>query len=90
MIKQLDKKMLDPEDKKWYVNPYTLIYDEKEGKYIGKKEITLDTENKRYYAVFLAKSRNDSMEHEVLFEFNGNFNSWKELGYCSVPDIISY
>ena len=88
MLKQLDKKMLDPENKKWYINPYTLIYED--GKYIGKKEITLNSEEKRYYAVFLAKSRNDEMSHEVLFEFNGNFNSWKEIGYCSVPDITSY
>lgn len=87
MLKQLTERDLDPENKKYYVNPYTLIYED--GKYVGKKEITTE-KDKRYYAVFLAKSRNDGMEHELLYEYNGNFNHWRELGYCNVPDVTSY
>ena len=87
MLKQLTERDLDPENKKYYVKPYTNVYED--GKYIGKKEIITE-KDKRYYAVFLAKSRNDGMEHELLYEYNGNFNHWRELGYCSVPDVSSY
>ena len=46
------------------------------------KEIILDRD-KRYKIVFLDKTRNDDGNVCVLFEFEGNWNKWKEIGYCN-------
>ena len=31
-----------------------------------------------------AKTRNDEDKQQVLYEVNGRFNSWKEIGYCTI------
>lgn len=68
---------------KYDVKPYQLKRDEN-GKYTsGKKTINLDPE-KKYIVAFLDKTRNDDDKKQVLYEFNGRFNHWKEIGYCSV------
>lgn len=55
-----------------------------EGKYTKiKKMIDLDP-NKKYIVAFLDKTRNDEDKQQVLYEVNGRFNSWKEIGYCNI------
>ena len=34
--------------------------------------------------VALDKTRNDEDKQQVLYEVNGRFNSWKEIGYCNI------
>lgn len=68
---------------KYDVKPYQLIKDEN-GKYTNtKKIITLD-KDKKYIIAFLDKTRNDEDKQQVLYEFNGRFNRWVEIGYCTV------
>lgn len=68
---------------KFDVKPYQLKRDEN-GKYTNvRKPIVLDRE-KKYIVAFLDKTRNDDDKIQVLYEFNGRFNRWKEIGYCSV------
>ena len=55
-----------------------------EGKYTKiKKMIDLDP-NKKYIVAVLDKTRNDEDKQQVLYEVNGRFNSWKEIGYCNI------
>lgn len=68
---------------KFDVKPYQLKNDDS-GKYTNvRKLIPLDPE-KKYIVAFLDKTRNDDDKIQVLYEFNGRFNRWKEIGYCSV------
>lgn len=68
---------------KFDVKPYQLKKDDS-GKYTNvRKLIPLDKE-KKYIVAFLDKTRNDDDKIQVLYEFNGRFNRWKEIGYCSV------
>jgi prolyl oligopeptidase PreP (S9A serine peptidase family) len=56
------------------------------GKYTKiKKLITLD-KDKKYIVVFLDKTRNDEDKQQVLYEVNGRFNNWKEIGYCNISN----
>ena len=57
-----------------------------DGKYTkAKKMITLDPD-KKYVVVFLDKTRNDEDKQQVLYEVNGRFNSWREVGYCTITN----
>lgn len=68
---------------KFDAKPYQLKRDES-GKYTNvRKPITLDRD-KKYIVAFLDKTRNDDDKIQILYEFNGRFNRWKEIGYCSV------
>lgn len=68
---------------KYDCKAYQLQKDET-GKYTKvKRMITLDTD-KKYIVVFLDKTRNDEDKQQVLFEVNGRFNSWKEIGHCNI------
>jgi len=70
-------------DEKFDIKPYQLERDES-GKYTKvRKMITLDKE-KKYIIAFLDKTRNDEDKQTVLYEFNGRFNKWVEIGYCNV------
>ena len=54
------------------------------GKYSKiKKMIDLD-KDKKYIVAFLDKTRNDEDKQQVLYEVNGRYNSWKEIGYCHI------
>ena len=62
---------------------YQLQKDEN-GKYSKiKKMIDLD-KDKKYIVAFLDKTRNDEDKQQVLYEVNGRYNSWKEIGYCHI------
>ena len=55
-----------------------------DGKYTKiKRMIELD-KDKKYIVAFLDKTRNDEDKQQVLYEVNGRFNSWKEIGYCNI------
>ncbi len=72
-------------DQKYDCKVYQLQRDEN-GKFMKlKKMITLDP-NKKYIVVFLDKTRNDEDKQQVLYEVNGRFNSWKEIGYCRIQN----
>lgn len=70
-------------DERYDVKPYQLVKDDG-GKYTNvKKPIDLDTD-KKYMIIFLDKTRNDEDKKQILYSFNGRFNLWKEIGFCSV------
>jgi replicative DNA helicase len=71
------------ENERYDVKPYQLERDEN-GKYSKiRKMITLD-KNKTYKIFFLDKSRNDETNVQLVYEFNGRYNKWTEVGYCTV------
>ena len=47
------------------------------------KRIRLD-KDKKYLAAFLDKTRNDEDKQTILYEWNGRFNKWTEIGYCTI------
>ncbi len=64
------------------VKPYKLKKDEN-GKFTNEREeITLD-KNKKYKIMFLSKSRSDENGIALLYEFNGSWNKWIEIGKCN-------
>ena len=70
-------------DEKFDVKPYQLVRDES-GKYTNtRKPLELDPD-KKYMIIFLDKTRNDEDKKQILYSFNGRFNLWKELGFCTV------
>ena len=48
-----------------------------------KVPVTLDRA-KRYMIAFLDKTRNDEDGRQVVFEFEGRYNTWTEIGRCMV------
>jgi replicative DNA helicase len=67
---------------KYDIKPYRFKKDST-GKYTKiKEEITLHPD-KKYRLVFLDKSRNDEGEAVFLYQFDGAWNKWTELGYCT-------
>ena len=69
--------------KKFDCRPYKFQRDE-DGKFTKiKKMIDLDPD-KKYIVVFLDKTRNDEDKQQVLYEVNGRFNHWVEIGRCTV------
>lgn len=68
---------------KFDVKPYQLKKDSS-GKYSNVRESVQLDRDKKYIIAFLDKTRNDDDKIQVLYEFNGRFNRWREKGYCSV------
>lgn len=50
-----------------------------------KMPITLD-KDKTYVVGFLNKTRNDEDGQTILFQFDGAWNTWRELGYCTITN----
>ena len=48
-----------------------------------KEMITLD-KDKKYLVAFLDKTRNDEDKQTILYEWNGRYNKWTEIGYCTI------
>jgi hypothetical protein len=66
---------------------YRLIKDELTGKYTKTKEfLKLDSE-KKYRVFFLDKTRNGEDNQCVLLEFNGAWNCWYEIGFCTISHV---
>ena len=76
------------------IHCYQLMRDESTGAYLKdpatgqtmKKEITL-TPNKKYKLFFLSKTRNDENGVCLVYEFDGAWNIWKEVGRANVKNI---
>jgi replicative DNA helicase len=67
---------------KFDVKPYRFKKDSS-GKYTKIKEEILLNPEKKYRIIFLDKSRNDEGEAAFLYQFDGAWNKWTELGYCT-------
>lgn len=55
-----------------------------DGKYTKVKRMIELDKDKKYIVAFLDKTRNDEDKQQVLYEVNGRFNFWKEIGYCNI------
>lgn len=67
---------------KYDIKPYKYKKDSN-GKFTKiKEEITLNPE-KKYMIIFLDKTRNDEGDTTILYQFDGAWNKWIELGYCT-------
>lgn len=63
------------------IKPYRQKKDSN-GKFTSEREeITLD-KDKKYKIMFLSKSRSDENGIALLYEFNGAWNKWVEIGRC--------
>lgn len=81
----LMRKLWDDEfnGEKFDVKPWRYMKNPITGKINGSKEyLTLDRE-KRYRLMFLDKTRNDEDDICVISRFDGQWNQWKEIGYCN-------
>jgi replicative DNA helicase len=67
---------------KYDIKPYRFKKDSN-GKYTKIKEEILLNPEKKYRIIFLDKSRNDEGEAAFLYQFDGAWNKWTELGYCT-------
>lgn len=64
------------------IKPYVFQKDSK-GKYTKNRiELVLD-KTKRYKLMFLSKTRSDENGQVILYEFNGAYNKWNEIGRCT-------
>lgn len=70
------------EGQKYDIKPFNFKKDSN-GKYTKIKETYVMNPEKKYLIVFLDKTRNDEDKQTILYEFNGRYNLWKEVGYCS-------
>lgn len=66
---------------KFDCNPY---YRSKDNPKV-KMPITLD-KDKTYVVGFLNKTRNDEDGQTIIFQFDGAWNTWRELGYCTITN----
>lgn len=55
------------------------------GKYIKVPTPPLD-KDKTYIVMFLDKTRNDERGQCILYQVSGAFNSWQEIGYCTIKN----
>lgn len=54
------------------------------GKYI-KVPVQID-KDKKYVVIFLDKTRNDERGQCLLYYVNGAYNTWQEIGYCTIKN----
>lgn len=70
-------------DEKHDCKAYRLKRDEN-GKLTKVKEMIQLDKEKKYIVAFLDKTRNDEDKQTVLYEWNGRYNKWIEIGYCAI------
>lgn len=70
---------------KYDCKPYQFEKDAN-GKYTKVKKFIPLNKDKKYIVVFLDKTRNDENNVQILYEVNGRFNLWKEVGYCTITN----
>jgi hypothetical protein len=70
-------------DSNKYIKPYNYVKGEDGKRTKTKKEVTLDPD-KKYAVAFLAKVRAGEKGTEILYRKDIAFNSWVELGYCTI------
>ncbi len=74
---------------KFYCKPYVKAKDAN-GKFTNiHQQIELE-EDKEYKVLILGKTRNDNVGIALLYEFDGRYNIWKELGYCKIQEQNKY
>ncbi len=64
------------------IKPYRYKKDS-QGKYTKIKEEFVLNPEKKYMIVFLDKTRNDEGDTTLLYQFDGAWNKWTEIGYCT-------
>lgn len=69
-------------NEKYDIKPYRFKKDSS-GKFTKIKEEILLNPEKKYRLIFLDKTRNDEGENVLLYQFDGSWNKWIELGYCT-------
>lgn len=67
---------------KYDIKPYRFKRDSS-GKYTKIKEEIILNPEKKYMIVFLDKTRNDEGDTTIIYQFDGSWNKWTELGYCT-------
>lgn len=67
---------------KYDIKPYRFKKDSN-GKFTKIKEEILLKPDKKYMIVFLDKTRNDEGDTTLLYQFDGAWNKWTEIGYCT-------
>ncbi|MFF3145807.1 DnaB-like helicase C-terminal domain-containing protein, partial [Streptomyces sp. NPDC057927] len=80
----LMRKLWDDEytGQKFDIKPWRFRKDAT-GKITGIKEELELIPDKKYRILFLDKTRNDEDDMAILLKFEGSWNSWREIGYCS-------
>lgn len=75
------RKLWDDEytGEKYDCHPYKFNKDNKK----IRETVDLD-KDKNYYVFFINKTRNDEGDRQILFEWQGHYNKWKEIGYCTI------
>ena len=79
ILRRAKPEEIDPENK-YYCNPYKLTYNEALGKWV-KEKIKLDID-KKYVIVYIDKTRFSQDGSWILYEFNGTWSIYKEIGMC--------
>jgi len=70
------------EGEKFELKPFNYKRDD-HGRYSGVKELVSLDRDKKYKIFFHVKTRNDEANQCLIFKFDGQWNIWKELGYCT-------
>ena len=79
ILRRAKPEEIDQENK-YYCNPYKLTYNETLGKWV-KEKIKLD-QDKKYVIVYIDKTRFSQDGSWILYEFNGIWSIYKEIGMC--------
>ena len=85
ILRRAKPEEIDQENK-YYCNPYKLTYNEALGKWV-KEKIKLDTD-KKYVIVYIDKTRFSQDGSWILYEFNGIWSIYKEIGMC-IPVAVA-
>lgn len=68
---------------KYDIKPYRLAKDPITNKITSVREYITINPDKKYRIMFLDKTRNDEDDMCILFQFDGAWNQWREIGYCT-------
>ena len=69
------------------IKPYRFVRDKETGKYTKTKEFIELDPDKKYRVFFLDKTRNDDDGQSILYQFDGAWNMWREIGFCTPSHI---
>ncbi len=72
---------------KFDVKPWRNRYDKVKKKLTKDKEFFELDKSKNYRILFLDKTRNGDRGITILYQFDGAWNKWTEIGYCNVSHI---
>ena len=82
-------------DEKYDIKPFNFKknlngeYEKDENKHMIKEFVELNPDE-RNMIVFLSKNRNGESNKTYVLKHIGNYNVWKELGYCHVSHVNRY